>query len=53
MKKYFTDLKPTIIVIGETGVGKSSFCNIIVGEKHDSKLFPVGNDKIYEAYNFG
>ena len=30
-----------IIVIGETGTGKSTFCNILAGEEHDSHLFPT------------
>ena len=28
-------------MIGETGVGKSSFCNTIIGQGHDAKVFPV------------
>ena len=30
-----------MLVIGESGTGKSTLCNILVGEKPDSKLFPA------------
>ena len=36
----------TILVLGETGAGKSSFCNIITGEKHDSIVFPVSKSNV-------
>ena len=48
---------PTVIVIGESGAGKSSCCNIFAGEPHNSSLFPVSQiseettqeTKIYSA----
>merc|ERR1712037_568728 len=30
-----------ILVIGKTGTGKSSLCNVLVGADHDADLFPV------------
>ena len=47
-----------MIVVGESGTGKSSCCNIFVGEPHNSELFPVSRfseettheTKIYSAY---
>jgi len=33
-----------IVVIGSTGSGKSSFCNILAGKDADDDLFPVGHD---------
>ena len=35
-----------MIVVGETGVGKSSFCNTLVGKYHGAKLFPVGTKRV-------
>ena len=54
---YSLGRKPTIIVIGESGTGKSSCCNVFAGQPHDSKLFPVSRyseettheTKIYSA----
>ena len=37
----YLDRNPTIIVIGESGTGKSSLCNVFIGEPHDSTTFPV------------
>ena len=44
-------------MIGESGTGKSSCCNIFAGQPHDSSLFPVSQlseetthaTKIYSA----
>ena len=37
-------LKQTMIVIGPTGVGKSTFCNVIAGrDPTDSSVFPVSD----------
>ena len=33
-----------IVVIGSTGSGKSSFCNILAGKDADDALFPIGHD---------
>ena len=33
--------KKTVIVVGATGDGKSTFCNVIAGKKHNDKEFPV------------
>ena len=33
---------PTLLVIGKTGTGKSSVCNVVSGLPHDSLAFPVG-----------
>merc|ERR1719234_2308630 len=30
-----------ILVIGKTGTGKSSLCNVLCGLKHNAKMFPV------------
>ena len=30
-----------MLVIGESGTGKSTFCNVVAGEKHNSRRFPV------------
>ena len=30
-----------LLVIGKTGVGKSSLCNIFTGHPHDAEIFPV------------
>jgi len=30
-----------ILVIGKTGTGKSSLCNVLVGADHDAQVFPV------------
>ena len=56
-----SDLNSTMIVIGESGSGKSSCCNIFVGESHDSEVFPASlystettqKTKIYPAHYLG
>ena len=30
-----------VVVIGSTGTGKSSLCNILAGKSHDDDVFPV------------
>ena len=30
-----------MLVIGESGTGKSTLCNVLAGEKHDSNIFPA------------
>ena len=35
-----------MIIIGETGTGKSTLCNFLTGNRCDSKEFKVGNSKI-------
>ena len=37
-----TKTNSTVIVIGATGSGKSTFCNVMAGKRADSRLFPVG-----------
>jgi len=36
-----SDSNPIMIVIGESGAGKSSCCNILIGNSHDSDVFPA------------
>ena len=36
--------KRKIVLIGETGSGKSSLCNVLAGRDVDDDLFPVGHD---------
>ena len=33
-----------MVVIGPTGVGKSTFCNVVSGKSHDDPAFPVSKD---------
>ena len=42
----FLDNDLTMIVIGESGAGKSSLCNVIVGESHDADLFPASKNSM-------
>ena len=30
-----------LLIIGKTGTGKSSLCNVVSGLDHDAKVFPV------------
>ena len=30
-----------VLIVGKTGTGKSSLCNVVAGKAHDTDLFPV------------
>ena len=32
---------PISVFYGESGTGKSTLCNVLAGEKHDSNIFPA------------
>ena len=38
-----TKTNSTVIVIGATGSGKSTFCNVMAGKRANDRLFPVGH----------
>ena len=50
----------TILILGETGTGKSSLCNVLAGRKPTSDLFPVSQGtvshtqkNVYQSIPFG
>ena len=50
----------TIVILGETGTGKSSLCNVLAGKGPNSDLFPVSDgttsctqENVYQHIKFG
>ena len=45
LKKPFEDIigngRQKVMIIGKTGTGKSTLCNVISGLPHDANVFPV------------
>ena len=36
--------RPKLLIIGKTGTGKSSLCNVITGYDHNADIYPVSSD---------
>ena len=40
-----------MLVIGESGTGKSTLCNVLAGEKYDSRLFPASPSAVGRTHS--